>query len=182
MLTSFKMQITFLVSSKVMSLASPVLRKMFNGPWKEAVTVYPDGVRHLKLAEFDKSALRIVLNVLHFRNTDIPEVVPPETLAKIAVIGDYWECEPALAVVGNKWFQIMQTQFNHPMRYDRDLVFWIFLSSKFRGRPPIHNTLKHIAITTCYEPFQTCDLPIEEHKVGKLQSKFCTNNSAMSDT
>lgn len=167
---SFLLQITYLVSSKVLSLASPVIKRIFKGSWKEATTVYSNELRHLNLTEFDQEALRIVLAALHFRYTDIPEAVTPELLAKIAVIADYFQCESALAVVGEKLFQTMQTQLSFPQRYNRDLVLCIFISSKFPGKKPICNLLEYRAISTCSEPFQTCGLPIGPHIVGKLQS------------
>ena len=75
----------FVVSSKVMCLASPVWRAMFDpqGPWaKQASDTF-------NLPEDDPNALLIILRIAHLQFSELPDVlVVYEHLLQLAVLCD----------------------------------------------------------------------------------------------
>lgn len=65
-------QALFTVCSRALSRASPVFNTMLNGPWAEK---RPDiGNWVVKLPEDSPKAFRIVLNILHFRFRNVPNL------------------------------------------------------------------------------------------------------------
>ena len=63
------------MSSKVLSLASPVLRKMFHCQFEQAIELYeassPIGI---ELVDDDGEALSAVCSALHYRRDTMPQV------------------------------------------------------------------------------------------------------------
>lgn len=58
--------VLFRVSAKHMCFASPRFKQMLTGPWLEATTIHPDGLRHVDIdGDFDASAFEIVMMVIH---------------------------------------------------------------------------------------------------------------------
>lgn len=87
----------FRVSSKVFSLASPVLRKMFHSAFKEATELrdaaFPGCI---ELSDDDAEALFIVCNALHYRMDTVPEILPAETLVKVSILSDKCDIRASL--------------------------------------------------------------------------------------
>lgn len=77
---------TFLVSSKVMCLASPVWRAMFDpqGPWAKRSSTGP-----FSLPEDDPDALLTILRIAHLHFSDLPDaLVVYQHLLQLAVLCD----------------------------------------------------------------------------------------------
>ena len=82
----------FVVSSKVMCLASPVWRAMFDpqGPWAKQSS--SSGGSIYSLAEDDPDALLILLQIAHLQFSDLPDaLVVYEHLLQLAVLCDKYE-------------------------------------------------------------------------------------------
>lgn len=82
--------VTFQVSSKVMSLASPVWRAMLdpNGPFRESQSdnneiIFPDD---------DSEALLILLSAAHLRFQDVPKDLSFEGLLNVCILCDKYDC------------------------------------------------------------------------------------------
>lgn len=94
----------FIVSTKVLSLASPVFLKMFACSFKEGLELRASNRARVRLREDDNSAMNIILRILHYRWPEHPEIVDAERLASIAVHCDKYDCTMAMAPWASRWF------------------------------------------------------------------------------
>ncbi|OIW27011.1 hypothetical protein CONLIGDRAFT_672449 [Coniochaeta ligniaria NRRL 30616] len=92
----------FLVSSRVLSLASPVFRRMFSPSFTEGRQVRNGDVPCISLEEDDAEAMRTILRLLHFRRDNMPFELGPQALAKIALHCDKYDVIASLEA----WVQI----------------------------------------------------------------------------
>jgi hypothetical protein len=107
------------------------------------------------------------MNIIHGRTRKIPRWVSLETLAKIAVLVDYYECLEVVEVFSEIW--ITQLKKDLPKMYAGDLILWMWISWVFR-QPEEFNMTTSIAMKQSQDPIQTLGLPIPEIIVcGKLR-------------
>ncbi|KFY21379.1 hypothetical protein V493_07453 [Pseudogymnoascus sp. VKM F-4281 (FW-2241)] len=102
------------VSSKVLSLASPVFKAMFCGNFKESIelavkktsleptSLEPYGI---SLPEDDADATTILCRVLHYKIDEIPEKPTTICLEKLAFLSDKYQCVNALMYSGSLWLR-----------------------------------------------------------------------------
>jgi hypothetical protein len=86
----------FLVSSKVLSLASPVFSRMFGSNFREGIQTRQGNPPSIPLKEDDPDAVESILSLLHFRNLSIPDSMGPERLAMLAIQCGKYDCNGAL--------------------------------------------------------------------------------------
>ena len=93
------------VSSRVLSLASPDFKKMFQSGFKEGQTQNPACLRSVPLPEDDRDSVAVVCNVLHHRTDDIPLDVTTDCLVTIATICDKYELVRVIAPWNSMWLR-----------------------------------------------------------------------------
>ena len=81
-----------LVSSKVLSLASPVFAAMFTHGFREGENLSSSSPRLIPLPDDDPAALTLLCKILHFRTADIPTTLEVVALANIAILCDKYDC------------------------------------------------------------------------------------------
>ncbi|KAK7985510.1 hypothetical protein PG988_003132 [Apiospora saccharicola] len=147
------------LSSRHLILASPYFKKMLLGPWRESTSVL--GSSHFVIEEegWDDDALLILMHVIHGRTRSVPRFVSLETLAKIAVLVDYYQCHEVVEFVTPIW--IGRLKWSLPQEYCRDLVLWCLVSWVF-SEADLFQTVTKIAVNKCKGPLPTLDLPITE--------------------
>jgi len=94
-----------LVSSKVLSLASPVFTAMFKRGFQEGENLYSGTLRPVHLPDDDSEAVTILCNILHLRHRQIPRVITLDTLTNMAVICDKYDCKDAVTSWSIIWLQ-----------------------------------------------------------------------------
>ena len=147
-------------------LASPILKKMYSGAWKEATNRNEEGLFLWQIdAFFEPEAFTIVMNVIHGRNRKVPRHIELETLAKVAVVTDYLQCHEAMDMFSNTWICHLKDLL--PDKYCRELVLWIMISSIFYEHDIFRSTT-HTAILKSHEKIPAFDLPIHDSIIGKL--------------
>ncbi|KAH6664827.1 hypothetical protein B0J14DRAFT_606782 [Halenospora varia] len=95
-----------LVSSKVLSLVSPVFEAMFKPHFKQ-------GFEHLQLGEptviplpeDDLEATTLFCHVAHHCSYDIPSIPSPLCLENLAIFCDKYICAEAIVGYGTLWIQ-----------------------------------------------------------------------------
>lgn len=122
---------TFLLSSRHLSLASPVLKAMLSGAWSEGMRDESDGLFRLHAEDWDSEALVIVMNAVHGRWSLVPRTVSLEILAKIATIVDYYDIREALQLILSHWMEGF-TAWSVPRTLCRETVLWILISWVFK--------------------------------------------------
>ncbi|PYI24569.1 hypothetical protein BO99DRAFT_448220 [Aspergillus violaceofuscus CBS 115571] len=114
------------VSGKHLALASSYFKNMLRRTWKETTSHLATGPMEIAAEGWDLEALLIVLQVLHCQNSQIPRKLSLETIAKIAVVADYYQCKEALGFFSQTWLDSLDQE--PPSTYCRDLLLWIWIS------------------------------------------------------
>jgi hypothetical protein len=100
-----------LVSSKVLSVASPVFKAMLNGRFLEGIelskakTSAEPYLAQLPLPEDDAEAMTLLCKLLHFDIDDIPERPNPQSLENLAFACDKYGCISPLRYSGGTWIR-----------------------------------------------------------------------------
>ncbi|KAF5688931.1 hypothetical protein FDENT_4647 [Fusarium denticulatum] len=164
-------EIRLRVSSAHMTLASPVIKKMLQGPWTEsAEPVSPDSanvssssstsVREISTVGWNADALVAVLNIIHGRHSDVPPNVNLSFFADFAVIVDYYQCDRAVLCFPLLWHNSL---YKVPKRFGRKPILWLYISWVFSW----HETFADMAMLIWkhgegLDLVKTYDLPIAE--------------------
>jgi len=155
---------TFLLSSRHLSLASPVLKTALSGKWTEGTKT--DGLHHVSAEDWDSDALATVMNIVHGRWSSVPREVSFENLAKIAVIVDYYDIREPLQLILSHWMNKYDASFI-PTVLDRNLVLWILVSWVFKIDHLFQKAAK-VAIVRSTDGFKIPrDVPIPSSVIGK---------------
>lgn len=121
----------FRVSSRHLSLASPVFSQMLNGPWKDArnlastntsASATVDGTtadktvapvssssdstpprREIEASEWDTDATVILMDIIHGHFSQVPRSLSLVMLAKVAILVDYYKCHEIVSVFSGLW-------------------------------------------------------------------------------
>ncbi|CAI6092831.1 unnamed protein product [Clonostachys chloroleuca] len=95
------------VSSKVLSIASPVFKAMFCGEFSEGARLAarhePSPPFQLPLPDDDGDAMLLLCKLLHFATDDVPDLPGLDLLAKLAEVCDKYQCTSVLRHCGNCW-------------------------------------------------------------------------------
>ena len=96
-----------LVSSKVLSLASPVFAPMLKGPFKEGIKpkLTSNEPSAISLPGDDADAFILLCNIVHFRSEVIPQKLDISCLEKITIICDKYQCTGAVTSYSILWIQ-----------------------------------------------------------------------------
>ncbi|EHK19696.1 uncharacterized protein TRIVIDRAFT_58336 [Trichoderma virens Gv29-8] len=90
------------LSSKHLILASTYFKKMAGNNWKE--TTPEAGYSYvINAQDWDENALLIVMRIIHGRTAKVPRQLKLETLAKIAVLVDYYQCHEIVGFFAQTW-------------------------------------------------------------------------------
>jgi hypothetical protein len=151
------------VSAKHLILASPVLKNLLTGGWKENMTLLEKGSVEVTAKSWDLEALLNTLRVIHGQTTHVPRKITLEMFAKIAMVVDYYECSEAMGIAADLW----RSKFkSFPEAMCRDLVFWMWISWAFRQRKML-NKVTSIAMATAKDKIPHLGFPIPEGIIGK---------------
>jgi hypothetical protein len=118
------------VSAKHLALASPVFKEILKGGWKESLTYLQKGSVEITADSWDIEALLILLHIIHGQYYQTPRKITLETLAKVAVLADYYDCREALDILATTWINALEETI--PKSYSRDLVLWLWVSWFFQ--------------------------------------------------
>lgn len=82
----------FLVSSKILSIASPVFAKLFGPHFLEGSQMAKHGSVTIHLDEDDAKGMGIVLGILHHQETPEIEELSAKEIATVAICCDKYDC------------------------------------------------------------------------------------------
>jgi len=122
--------IQFLVSTKVLSLASPVFAKMFGPDFEEGHQLRREGLVHVRLGDDDATAMEIILKAVHYNYTKQLDAIDAEGLASLAIHCDKYNCRDALYPWISYWFN----SFEQRTLSSQDLGFLVLAAYKFGER------------------------------------------------
>ncbi|KAF2209640.1 hypothetical protein CERZMDRAFT_100423 [Cercospora zeae-maydis SCOH1-5] len=106
-----------IVSSVVLSLASPVFKVMLGPHFKEGATLASGEKLELPLPDDDAQAMLTICQVIHMRAVSCS---PPtaKQLLNIALLADKYDCRLALSYAMGEWIQIARVTFSNQDRLD----------------------------------------------------------------
>jgi hypothetical protein len=99
--------VCFLVSSKAVSLASPVFRAMFTSKFKEGVALRApsssDGRANIELPSDNADAFRVFAYYAHHNVEALPSTISPDILLALAIFLDKYACAALLMHTCEAW-------------------------------------------------------------------------------
>ncbi|XHG06613.1 hypothetical protein AWENTII_009800 [Aspergillus wentii] len=98
----------FLVSSKVLGLASPVFAALFSRKFSEGTQLVENSRPEITLKDDNPDAMRIILRVLHFKDPKASYCKDAKELAVLAIHCDKYYCTKALM----PWIKLSIARFN----------------------------------------------------------------------
>lgn len=151
------------VSSRHLILASPVFRKMLEGPWRESQACHGP-LREISVGEWDLEAFIIVLDIIHGHHRLVPRSLSLEMLAKVAVIVNYYDCVEVVEVFSDNWLQGLEKDL--PKSYGRESILALLASWVFSA-VGIFEKMTELAVRNSNCLIQAADLPIPGEILGR---------------
>lgn len=151
------------VSSKHLSLASPMFKKMLHGPWKEAQGLRVGHVE-IRMDWQNLDAMLILMKAIHGNWPDFPRDVSLETLAEICTLVDYYYCQKAIHHTLELW--IRHLAGGMAKASCDDIVRWIWISWVLRATD-LFRYATYQAVSQSKGPISTIGLPIPQPIIGK---------------
>ncbi|KIW31444.1 uncharacterized protein PV07_03094 [Cladophialophora immunda] len=94
------------ISSKVLSLASPVFGAMLSSGFKEgSLQTVEDNPRIIPLPEDDLEAFKLICKIIHFQLDQIPQELKIDSLENLALVCDKYQCTVAMRHCAALWLQ-----------------------------------------------------------------------------
>jgi hypothetical protein len=151
------------VSSRHLALASPVFSRMFNGNWYEGHEIRSEGIAVVVMDIWDVDTTLIIMNIMHGYAPKVPRKVDLDTLAKIAVIVDYYQCRGVVEVFADIW--IDQLKGDMPKTFGKAVLQWICIAWVFRKQTEFFAATR-VALVESPGVVQTYGLPIPNRMIG----------------
>ncbi|KAI9737228.1 MAG: hypothetical protein M1818_005760 [Claussenomyces sp. TS43310] len=105
---------SFLISTKVLSLASPVFARMFGPDFAEGRRIVRSDCPRIELGDDDADTMETVLEVLHYRSGEKAMFVNAARLADLAIHCDKYYCTNALRPWISYWFSTLDILTSSP--------------------------------------------------------------------
>lgn len=102
----------FLVSSKILSMASPMFTNLFSPKFSEGAQMASCSCPTISLYEDDSAAMRTIISILHFRGPPQGDAMSAENFAMLAIHCDKYDCVRALSPWTFKWFNDLRSITN----------------------------------------------------------------------
>lgn len=149
------------VSSSQLKLSSREFDKMLSARnWREGTPDTDDGLLHIFAEDWDEDALLILLNVIHLRNRKVPRSISLETLAKIALLVDYYDCLEAVELPAEIWIRGLKNSTPIPSKHCRDLMLWMCIAWALKLPEEFAQTTAIAIKQSQQEELSTLGLPI----------------------
>lgn len=161
-----------LVSSKHMSLASPVFKAMLQGGFKEAITLKTTGKLELPLPDDDPPAMKILIHIIHGRMNMVPLNIDLELFTQIAILVDKYECREVVRLLPPIWSDGLSDSFETSwINVARWVcIAWQFeLEDEFLIATQIIREKSKCSLETLMNSINY-DLPIPKYVVGKFST------------
>ena len=137
-----------LVSSKVLSLASPVFATLLGPKFLEGNYIRRGDSPIIELHDDDPAAIALVCNILHYRYDSVPTQPEAEQLGQIAILCDKYDCSKPLQPWSEKWLNGSRgAQFSDlghlllaAYKLDDPVHFADFSAQLIKGVVPKHET------------------------------------------
>ena len=148
------------VSSKHLTLASPIFKAMLQPKFKEGLQLHSHGYAELPLPDDNSAALLILLNLIHGQFRKVPRKIDLWMLAELAVLVDKYELLETTEMLLDYWLPHLRCTI--PLVLNDDLLPWICISRVFR-KPDIFEKVTKVAQLESEGLLEVSEWPIPEH-------------------
>jgi hypothetical protein len=93
----------FLVSSVILSLASPVFEAMFSGNFAEGQALSVNSPREVPLPDDDLQSMLLICNITHMQTPALPKKLSIDDFANFATTCDKYQCIEAVEAWSKVW-------------------------------------------------------------------------------
>lgn len=162
-----KTQVRMLVSSRHLTLASPVFRTMLDGPFEKVYLA--SGRQQITASDWDVDAMVILLDIIHGHNKAVPRSLKLPTLARIATIVDYYECHEIVEVFGEIWLLSSEDGWDTGA-LGLGSMLWLLVAWTF-SHAEMFEEMTRMAILESKGPIEVVDLPIPEDILSKSSAR-----------
>ncbi|KAK0108246.1 hypothetical protein ONS95_003064 [Cadophora gregata] len=122
------------VSSKVLSVVSPVFHRMLGPDFKEGAALRVAQSVVVPLSNDDPDAMVILLNIIHGRTRQVPRKINFQChlLTELATLVDYYQMYEVIELFSDRWLQNssrgddLQEDYQHSMALRWLWVSWVF--------------------------------------------------------
>ncbi len=153
-------EIRMRVSSRHLTLASPVFERLLKGEFAESCRLKSTGTTEVRLPEDNLQALQILLNIIHSHSRKVPREVNIDTLTQMSILIDKYGLHEATAIYTDLWFDKLKG--NIPDSLTNQVMPWLCVSWVLR-KPEAFKTITKIAVRESegqLEGVAGCVLPI----------------------
>ncbi|QSZ33612.1 hypothetical protein DSL72_005180 [Monilinia vaccinii-corymbosi] len=167
-------KIHILVSSKHMSLASPVFKAMLQGGFQEGLKLKQSGRIDLALPEDDAEAWKILIGIIHGRFRSVPLGITLELFTQIAVLVDKYQMHEVPYLFIPAWKEATYGDGESATASKRNMSRWIFIAWTFNIADVFEDVTKQLALkcTRCEieEILGTADFPIPQLVIDAIET------------
>lgn len=158
-------------------LVSPVFKAMLrNGAFQEGNTLYSTGKLSIPLPDDNPDAFRILMEIVHHRNRQVPKSVSLGVLTQLAILIDKYQMLEAAEPFVDLWVACDEIRSSLPNKfyaanaYSTELLSWLCVSWVF-NLPAEFNLVTGMLMQHSPFPVKAClheqDLPIPGVVIGK---------------
>ncbi|KAL4900450.1 hypothetical protein BDW74DRAFT_182783 [Aspergillus multicolor] len=162
-------EVRFKVSAAHLTLASSVFRHALTGDWVEGSELRTRGTAEIEATGWDTEAFLILLRIVHCKPYDLPKEVSLETLAKLALIADYYDCVKLVQWYADAWISKVASRGSSTNTHEEELrdkiirlwIAWVFdVAKDFTSHS---SCIMHSA----KEPITSLGLPLPAAIIGE---------------
>ncbi|KGQ03268.1 hypothetical protein BBAD15_g11507 [Beauveria bassiana D1-5] len=158
----------FRISSSHLRLASDQVRRRLSSAYRGTVKdqlSLEDGTTCdvLRTEQWDRNTYLIFLNIVHGHNRQVPNSVSIDTLGKLAVLVDYYECHERFEMFATRWIEAMKGDL--PKAYGETTILWLAISLVFEEKD-IFKKMTEMVLKHSRSSFQADTLPLPQQLIG----------------
>ncbi|KAF7918111.1 hypothetical protein BELL_0573g00070 [Botrytis elliptica] len=163
-------QVRMLVSSKHMSVASPVFKAMLQASSQEGIELKKTGKVELSLRDEDSKAWNILLNIIHGRFRSVPLDINLPMFTQIALLCDKYQMHEVAYAFTPTW----KMSAGHDSVSGEDIPRWIFIAWTFNMTDVLEEITKGLALNYTgngiEKLFSMTTLPIPQVVMDELEN------------
>lgn len=169
--------VRFRISSSHLRLASAQFRRLLSSTYPntlEGQLSLEDGTKCnvLGTEQWDSKVFLMLLQIVHGYNRQVPDSIDLDTLGKLAILVDYYECHERVELFARRWIEALRGQV--PKAYGDAAILWLAISWVFIDKP-IFKQMTQIILRHSTCPFQADTLPLPPILIGMYAPAIAHN-------
>ncbi|KAE8453984.1 hypothetical protein EG329_007760 [Mollisiaceae sp. DMI_Dod_QoI] len=161
-------EVHMLVSSKHLTLASPVFKAMLKSNFCTGELLTSHDVAEIELPDEDPEAFEILMNILHGRVRQVPKQINLKLATKLAIIVDKYLVLEPVEIYVRQWLSSLRKWM--PEGFNSNILPWLCVSWVFRMEDDFQ-WISRMAVRESVRKLETFDLPILSTVLDAIEHK-----------